>query len=137
MVRMLGATDEFVSVITYLKYDLLVQDARQALVPAAVAADAALICASPLHAGLLGSRRDHWRQQGRFEDRYERLERVEAVLDRHGLSPAEAGLRYLLSDPRVGTILSGVDSVAELERSAAASDAGPLDAELIRRIEEA
>ena len=62
MVRMLGATDEFVSVITYLKYDLLVQDARQALVPAAVAADAALICASPLHAGLLGSRRDHWRQ---------------------------------------------------------------------------
>ncbi len=113
------------------------QDARQALVPAAVAADAALICASPLHAGLLGSRRDHWRRQGRFEDRYERLERVEKVLARHGLSPADAGLRYLLSDPRVATVLSGVDSVAELERSVAASDAGPLDAELIRQIEEA
>ena len=48
----------------------------------------------------------------------------------------DAGLRYLLSDPRVSIILSGVDSVEELERSVAVSDGRYLDDELIRLIEE-
>ena len=49
MSKVLRETDEFVSVITFLKYDLLTQDAREELIPAAVDDDVAVICASPLH----------------------------------------------------------------------------------------
>ena len=132
----LKESDDFVSVITFCQYDLLVQEAKEVLVPAAAERDVAVIAASPLHGGLLGSKRDHWRQQGRFADLFERQEQVEELLQERDLDPVDAGLRYLLSDPRVSIILSGVDSVGELERSAAVSDGRYLDDELIRRIEE-
>ena len=132
----LKESDDFVSVITFCQYDLLVQEAKEVLVPTAAERDVAVIAASPLHGGLLGSKRDHWRQQGRFADLFETQEQVEALLQERDLDPVDAGLRYLLSDPRVSIILSGVDSVGELERSAAVSDGRYLDDELIRRIEE-
>ena len=132
----LKESDDFVSVITFCQYDLLVQEAKEVLVPAAAERDVAVIAASPLHGGLLGSKRDHWRQQGRFADLFERQEQVEELLQERDLDPVDAGLRYLLTDPRVSIILSGVDSVGELERSAAVSDGRYLDDELIRRIEE-
>ena len=131
----LKESDDFVSVITFCKYDLLVQEAKEVLLPTAAGRDVAVIAASPLHGGLLGSKRDHWRQQGRFADLFERQEKVEALLRERDLDPVDTGLRYLLSDPRVSIILSGVDSVEELERSAAVSDGRYLDDELIRRIE--
>ena len=132
----LKESDDFVSVITFCQYDLLVQEAKEVLVPAAAERDVAVIAASPLHGGLLGSKRDHWRQQGRFANLFERQEQVEELLQERDLDPVDAGLRYLLSDPRVSIILSGVDSVGELERSAAVSDGRYLDDEFIRRIEE-
>ena len=132
----LKESDDFVSVITFCQYDLLVQEAKEVLVPTAADRDVAVIAASPLHGGLLGSKRDHWRQQGRFADLFERQEQVEELLQERDLDPVDAGLRYLLTDPRVSIILSGVDSVGELERSAAVSDGRYLDDELIRRIEE-
>ena len=137
MADILGETDAFVSVITFCKYDMLVQDAREALLPAAVAADAAVICASPLHGGLLGSKRDHWRAAGRFADLYDKQERVEAVLSRHGLDSADAGLRYLLADPQVSMVLSGAAAIDELESCVAASAAGPLDPDMLAEIESA
>jgi aryl-alcohol dehydrogenase-like predicted oxidoreductase len=136
MTQILRECDDFVSVITFLQYDLLVQDAKQELVPAAVDADAAVILASPLHGGLLGSKREHWRSTGRFANLYNKQERVEAVLARHGHdSTIDAGLRYLLSDPQVAMILSGVASIEELETSVAAADGRHFSSELINEIE--
>ena len=137
MSEVLEASDAFVSVITFCQYDLLVQKARERLVPTAARRDVAVIAASPLHGGLLGSKRDHWREQGRFADLFGKQERVEALLEEEGLDVVDTALRYLLSDPRVSLVLSGVDSVEELERSAAASDGRYLEEELIRRIEKA
>ena len=45
------------------------------------------------------------------------------------------GLRYLLSDPKVSMILSGVANIEELEVSVSVSDGRALDEELIREIE--
>ena len=135
MCRILNESDAFVSVITWCQYDLLVQQARDALLPTATDLDVAVIAASPLHGGLLGSKRDHWKQQGRFADLFDRLERLEELLDGHDLNIVDTGLRYLLSDPRVSVILSGADSIEELERSVAVSDGVSLDTELIRQIE--
>jgi aryl-alcohol dehydrogenase-like predicted oxidoreductase len=138
MARILSECDDFVSVITFLKYDLLVQDAREALIPAAVGTDAAVILASPLHGGLLGSKRDHWRELGRFEELYDKQERVEAILTEHGIAgTSDAGLRYLLSDPEVDMILSGAATIDELEASTSTSDGQHLSPELITAIEAA
>jgi aryl-alcohol dehydrogenase-like predicted oxidoreductase len=134
MAKILDEADDFTSVITFLKYDMLVQDAKTELIPSALRNDAALICASPLHGGLLGSKRDHWRETGRFAEHFDRQERVEAVLARHKLDSVEAGLRYLLADGQVGMVLSGVASVEELETSVAASNAGPLSEDVIDEI---
>ena len=76
----LKESEVFVSVITFLKYDLLTQEAKEILVPTAAERDVAVITASPLHAGLLGSKRELWTQNNRFADLYDKLEQVEALL---------------------------------------------------------
>ena len=131
----LAECDDFVSVITFLKYDLLVQTAKEILLPTAAARDVAIILASPLHAGLLGSKRDAWKEVGRFAELYPKLEKIEALLaDEPGDMP-DHGLRYLLSDPQVSVLLTGAATLDELEVSAAVSDGRYLSPELIARIE--
>lgn len=132
---MLKESDVFVSVITFCKYDLLTQEAREVLVPTAAEGDVAVIAASPLHAGLLGSKRDHWMGQGRFSDLYDKLKRVEALLAHEPEDITRIALRYLLSDPRVKILLSGVSTVEELEVSVSVSDGKVLSPEFIERIE--
>jgi len=135
MARILEESEDFVSVITFLKYDLLVQSAKEVLAPVAEERDVALITASPLHGGLLGSKRDRWRRQGRFVEVYDRLERLDDLLESRGLNPVDTGLRYLLSDPRVSLVLSGAASPGELDTAVAAAEGGSLDAELLEAIE--
>ncbi len=137
MVRILREADDIVSVITFLKYDLLTQAAKKVLVPVAHERDVAVILASPLHGGLLGSKRDQWRGTGKYGDAFEKQGRVEKVLDKFGLESVDTGLRYLLSDERVSIILSGVDSVDEVDRSVAVSDGRFLSDALIAEIEAA
>lgn len=131
----LKESDAFVSVITYCKYDLLVQQAKGLLVPTAAELDVAVIAASPLHGGLLGSKRHQFREQGRYAELLDRQEQVEALLQEHNLDLVDTALRYLLSDPRVTIVLSGVESIEELERSVAVSNGRYLDEDLIRRVE--
>ena len=137
MVRILREADDIVSVITFLKYDLVTQAAKQVLVPAADELDVAVILASPLHGGLLGSKRDQWRETGKYGDAFEKQERVEKVLEKYGLESVDTGLRYLLSDARVSTILSGVDSVEEVDRSVAVADGRVLSDVLIEELQAA
>jgi aryl-alcohol dehydrogenase-like predicted oxidoreductase len=131
----LQASDVFVSVITFCKYDLLVQTAKEILVPTAAEQDVAVICASPLHAGLLGSKRDLWIERDRFADLFEKLERVGNLLADQPEEITRIALRYLLSDARVSILLSGVAIVEELEVSVAVSDGQYLSAELVEQIE--
>ena len=130
-------SDVFVSVITFIKYDMLVQTAREILVPTAAERDVAVICASPLHAGLLGSKRDQWTEEGRYADLFDKLERVENLLADQDEDIAHLGLRYLLSDERVKIVLSGVANIEELEVSVSVADGVHLPAELIAQIDAA
>ena len=131
----LKASDAFVSVITFCKYDLLTQAAKEILVPTAAAGDIAVITASPLHAGLLGSKRELWMQNGRFADLYDTLEQVEDLLADQPEDITHIALRYLLSDPRVSILLSGVASIEELETSISVADGHYLPPALIAQIE--
>ncbi|MDP6506814.1 MAG: aldo/keto reductase [Planctomycetota bacterium] len=127
-------TGEFVSVITFLKYDMLVQTAKEKLIPTAIENDVAIILASPLHAGLLGSKRDQWLEK-RFSGLRSKVERIEALLADQNQPISQLGLRYLLADANVSLLLSGVSSIEELEDSAAASASGPLPQSLVEIIE--
>lgn len=131
----LEETDVFVSVITYLKYDLLTQEAKENLIPMAVGNDVAVICASPLHAGLLGSARNDWIEKGRFSDLHEKLEKVEQFVSDLDEPIERVGLRYLLSDPDISLVLSGVQDVGELEASCSVSDGQGLPEDVIQEIE--
>jgi len=135
MRNVLAEEDAFVSVITFCKYDLLVQQARDVLIPTATEQDVAVICASPLHAGLLGSKRDHWIEQDRFTDLYDKLNRVEDLLAGEAENISRLALRYLLSDPKVSMLLSGVATIEELETSVAVSDGRYLSPELLERLD--
>ena len=131
----LKESDVFVSVITFLKYDLLTQQAKEILVPTAAERDVAVITASPLHAGLLGSKRELWMQNSRFADLYDKLEQVEVLLADQPEDITHIALRYLLSDSRVSILLSGVASIEELETSVSVADGHYLPPELIAQIE--
>jgi L-galactose dehydrogenase len=137
----LVSTGEFASVITYLKYDMLVQTANETLIPTAAAHNTAVVLGSPLHMGLLGSQRDNWLQTGKFPEVHAKLHRLEALLRAEGVLDDDPetlprlGLRYLLSNPNVTTLLSGAATVEEVEVSAAVSEMPRLAPELIRKIE--
>lgn len=137
MSEILKETDEFVSVVTFCKYDLLTQEAREVLVPAAAAENVAVIAASPLHGGLLGSKRDRFVENGRYREMHARLRRVEALFAGGPQDLVNAALRYLLSDPRVTMLLCGASDFDELEMCASVSDGQYLTPDLIRQIEEA
>jgi L-galactose dehydrogenase len=137
----LVSTGEFASVITYLKYDMLVQSANETLIPTAARHQTAVVLGSPLHMGLLGSQRAQWLAEGRFPEVHERLHRLEALLRAEGLLDDDPtvlprlGLRYLLSNPNVTVVLSGVSTIEELEVSVSVADGQTLLPDLIARIE--
>ena len=131
----LAETDAFVSVITFLKYDLLVQTAKEILLPTAAARDVAIILASPLHAGLLGSKRDAWKEAGRFAELYPKLEKIEALLaDEPGDMP-DHGCATCCQTPKSPCCSPARQRLDELEVSTAVSDGRYLSPELIARIE--
>lgn len=135
MGKVLEETDSFVSVITFCKYNLLTQEAKEVLIPTASERDVAVIVASPLHAGLLGSKRDRWVAENRFSDLYKRLERVELLLADNLEGLTRTALRYLLSDPKVSLMLCGVSNLEELELCVSVSDGVHLSEEQILEIE--
>ena len=136
MASVLQETNEFVSVITFCKYDLLTQEADETLIPTAADNEVAVIAASPLHGGLLGSKRDQWIEKGRFEPLVGKLERIEDMLEGEPDGVIGTALRYLLSDDRIRLVLCGAANLEELAVCVSVSDARYLDKDLIEAIEE-
>ncbi len=63
----------------------------------------------------------------------ERVEKLKAVLP-SGLTLPQMALRYILSYPAVSTIIVGMRKPEHVRQNIAASDAGPLDPGLLRRL---
>ena len=53
-----------------------------------------------------------------------------ALVARSGLTRPEIAIRFLLSEPRIHTVLMGARSVEEVDANVDASERGPLDASL-------
>ena len=59
-----------------------------------------------------------------------------ALLDETGLGVAEATLRFVISNPVVSCVLTGVKSAVEVEQNAAALAQGPLPADVLAKLDE-
>ena len=60
--------------------------------------------------------------------------RLEALAARIGVAPAELYMRYLLSIPEIDGVLTGVDTLEQLQENMALAARGPLPAEVMTEI---
>ena len=131
-------------VLTFMHYDLAVQDARDTLLPAAEKHDVGVILGGPYRQGALAAKATdriaEMRRTGEYpwgfnEQVLRRLDAIYALSDRVGMSLPELGLRYLLSDAKVSSIIPGPRKVEELQRNLEFAGRGPLDPGLVAEID--
>jgi len=103
-------------VISYARYNLLVDDMDQLLTPSLEAAGIGLMLASPLHLGVLTDEPPpSWHPGAR--EVFEAASRASAYCQARGESLSSIALRYCLGHPYAAPVLSGMASVAQVQRN--------------------
>lgn len=122
-------------------YNMVWQEAGDVALPAAAAAGMGIAIGAPYRQGLLTSTDPDVCARLRLERRgstppgmVERIERAQAIAREAGMPMVEMGLRWLLSDRRVHTVIVGPRSQRELEENLAWADAGPLEDPLMKEL---
>ena len=132
-------TGQFDVVLTAFNYSLLWREAEHSVLPAATAQGMGIVIGSPLQQGSLARRHDEEVRNGApwlSPPRRAQFRELYKLLDEVDISLPEMGLRFMLSNPAVSCVLTGARSAGEVEANVAAAEKGPLDAGLIRRIDE-
>jgi aryl-alcohol dehydrogenase-like predicted oxidoreductase len=127
-------------------YNIFDQNPEDELFPACRDADVAVIARVPFDEGTLTgtlTKESRW-PEGDWRNTYfvpenlipsvERADALKPVASRAGLSLPEMALRFILSNPSVGTIIPGMRKTKNVEANVSASDAGPLPAELLAEL---
>lgn len=131
---------KFDVVLTAYNYSMLYREAALEVIPAAKAAKMGVIVGSPLQQGALSRRYDeqikspaaYWLSQMRREQ----FQKLYAFSDETGMSLPELGIRFVLSNPDIHCVLMGAKSATEVEQNAKAANAGPLSADILKRLAE-
>ncbi len=134
------ASRKFDVVLSAFQYSLLWREAEFSVFPAVRETGIGLVCGSPLQQGALSQIFWHdvaekpmrWLSEPR---RRQFIALYELVHDSR-ISLPELALRFVLSNPEVASVLTGVDSVEKLEANVAAAERGPLPADLLRQLRE-
>ncbi len=137
MARLLR-TGKFDVVLTAFNYSLLWQEAAHEVLPAAREHSVGVVVGSPLQQGALARRWEKVDSGARWlsKPRREQFQALYRLLDDIDMSLPELALRFVLSNPDVHTVLSGVRSATEVELNVAAAEKGPLPGDLMSRIAE-
>jgi aryl-alcohol dehydrogenase-like predicted oxidoreductase len=127
-------------------YNIFDQNPEDELFPACREHDVAVIARVPFDEGTLTgtlTKESRW-PEGDWRNTYfvpenlvpsvERADALKPVAARAGLGLPEMALRFILSDPTVSTIIPGMRKTGHVESNIAASDAGPLSAELLETL---
>lgn len=127
-------TGAFDAVLLVLRYDLLDQSGA-GLMAEAKARDIGVILASPLRMGLLGSGREEMLPRT-TEEIKRRLATVEALFAEEPGGLIAGAIRFALSAPEAGVVLSGASSREELDEvlAAAATSLRPELEQAVRRL---
>jgi len=132
-------TGKFDVVLTAFNYSLLWREAQIEILPAAKAQDVGVVIGSPLQQGALARRYDDAVNHGALwlsPPRRAQYQALYTLLDETGMSLPEMGLRFVLSNPVVSSVLMGARSVEEVEQNVAAALKGPLPDDLLARLNE-
>ncbi len=126
-------------------YNIFDQAPEDELFPACLEHDVAVIARVPFDEGILTgtlTKKSSW-PAGDWRNTYfvpenlipsvERAEALKKVLPSEMSMPALA-LRFILTNPTVSTIIPGMRKLHHVEANTAASDAGPLSADLIEKL---
>ena len=108
------------------------------VIPSAKAQNMGIIIGSPLQQGALSRRYDEVVKNPPYwlsKPRVQQFRKLYALLDECGLPLPELGIRFVLSNPDIHCVLMGAKSAAEVEQNAAAANAGPLPADILRRLD--
>ncbi len=132
-------TGRFDVVLTAFNYSLLWREAAQVVLPAAKKQNMGIVIGSPLQQGALSRRYDDEVKNGaRWMSAPRRAQylKLYELLDEIDIPLAELGLRFVLSNPDISTVLMGARSPQEVEQNVAAAERGPLAPELLQRLDE-
>ncbi|MBO6525419.1 MAG: aldo/keto reductase [Erythrobacter sp.] len=137
MARLLR-TGRFDVVLTAFNTSLLWREAWQEVLPAAAEHAVGVVAGSPLQQGALAR---VWREevetaQWLSKPRREQFRKLYSLVDETGIPLAELSLRFLLSEPRIASILTGARSVEEVDANVDAIAKGPLPSELLGKLDE-
>ncbi|HZG83382.1 aldo/keto reductase [Paenibacillus sp.] len=139
----LAETGRFDVLLTFMHYDLAVQDAKERLLPAAKKHDMGVILGGPFRQGALAVKQEariaEMRRTGEYpwgfnEEVVRKIDHIYKLADETGIPLAEMGVRYLLSDPQVSTVIPGPRKVEELESNLEAARKGPLPEDVLEQI---
>src|SRR5690349_3741356 len=127
-------------------YNIFDQNPEDELFPACREMDVAVIARVPFDEGTLTgtlTKESRW-PEGDWRNTYfvaenlipsvERADALKPVAEGAGLSMPEMALRFILTNPTVSTIIPGMRKTKNVESNVSASDAGPLDAELLETL---
>jgi aryl-alcohol dehydrogenase-like predicted oxidoreductase len=132
-------TGLFDVVLTAFNFSLLWREAGIAILPTARELGMGVVIGSPLQQGALARRYDTAVESGALwlsPPRRAQYLALYAYLDEVGLQIAEAGLRFVISQPDISCVLMGARSPEEVEQNIAAVEKGPLPEEVLRRLDE-
>ena len=137
----LAATNLYDAVLFVHYANIVWQESKTVAVEAASASGMGIAIGAPFRRGVLldGSKirieqllRD--RPKGFTSGAIERLRRLQKLANTSGLTLGELGLRYLLSDTRIHSVLVGVETPAQLTENARWAANGPLPREIMEAI---
>lgn len=126
-------------------YNIFDQNPEDELFPACEEMDVAVVARVPFDEGTLTgnlTKESKW-PEGDWRNTYfvpenlsASVERVESLrpLVPEGVTMPEMALRFILADPIVSTIIPGMRKAAHVESNIAASDAGPLEPDLLTQL---
>ena len=125
--------------LTAFNYSLLFREAERYLIPVAAKQGTGVIVGSALHMGSLAVRYDDEVNNGgqwMSPQRRAQFKALYHLLDETGMTLPEMGFRMVLSNPDVSCVLSGIRSEEEVIQNVAIAGKGPLDAALLKRLNE-
>jgi aryl-alcohol dehydrogenase-like predicted oxidoreductase len=133
------ATGNYDVVLTAFNYSLLWREATAEVLPAAKKQGMGIIVGSPLQQGALARRYDdevNGAARWLSPPRRAQYKRLYAFLDEIDIPLAVLGLRFVISNPDISTVLMGARSVLEVEANVQAIEAGPLPQDVLVQLEE-
>jgi D-threo-aldose 1-dehydrogenase len=98
------------------RYTLLEQGPLDDLLPLCVERGTSIICGGPLNSGILAGR-ETWNYAAAPAEVAERVTRIQAVCDAHGVPMPAAALQFPLAHPAVCAVIPGPRSAAEFDQN--------------------